>query len=207
MTAREIPNWETLYDQQSVETMPWYCVGLDPDLAQGLTEQGIVRGNVLDLGTGPGTQALALSEKGFQVTGSDIASGAIGRARVLAERRGLPISFVRDDILATQLPGGYDVVIDRGCFHVLPPEARSTYVENLCRLVRPTGVLFLKCFSDTQPGETGPYRFRPEEIAALFARGFALLGVRRSVYQGALEEFPKALFCTLRRTLAPGVGS
>ncbi len=68
MATRNLPDWETLYRDQPVETMPWFHAGLDPDLDRALKERKITRGAVLDLGTGPGTQAIALAERGFAVT-------------------------------------------------------------------------------------------------------------------------------------------
>ena len=35
MTEREFPNWEALYQEQAVETMPWFNPSLDPDVEEG----------------------------------------------------------------------------------------------------------------------------------------------------------------------------
>ncbi|OUL27294.1 hypothetical protein BV378_11760 [Nostoc sp. RF31YmG] len=59
MTEREFPNWEALYQEQAVETMPWFNPSLDPDVEEALLNLGLSNGSVLDLGTGPGTQAIA----------------------------------------------------------------------------------------------------------------------------------------------------
>ncbi|MGH2416536.1 MAG: hypothetical protein ACRDEA_23140 [Microcystaceae cyanobacterium] len=50
---RSFPNWEQLYQEQPVETMPWFHPELDRDLAQALAELHLEAGTVLDLGTGP----------------------------------------------------------------------------------------------------------------------------------------------------------
>jgi methylase of polypeptide subunit release factors len=49
--------------------MPWYNEKLDSDLEEELHRRKITNGKFLDLGTGPGTQAIWLAKKGFKVIG------------------------------------------------------------------------------------------------------------------------------------------
>jgi 2-polyprenyl-3-methyl-5-hydroxy-6-metoxy-1,4-benzoquinol methylase len=76
-----------------------------------------MQGTALDLGTGPGTQAMALAERGFQVTATDLSVTAIQKAQKQAQEKGLNVSFVQDDILNSTLDQKFDFVLDRGCFH------------------------------------------------------------------------------------------
>jgi methylase of polypeptide subunit release factors len=69
--SKDFPDWETLYKSQKVETMPWYNENLDDDLEEELNHKGISSGKILDLGTGPATQAMKLAKRGFIVIGSD----------------------------------------------------------------------------------------------------------------------------------------
>ncbi|MHB9112628.1 MAG: methyltransferase domain-containing protein [Thermoleophilia bacterium] len=64
---REESRWEQVYENQAVETLPWYYPGLDPDFSAALERYGIHGGEVLDLCTGPGTKAMALAERGFNL--------------------------------------------------------------------------------------------------------------------------------------------
>jgi 2-polyprenyl-3-methyl-5-hydroxy-6-metoxy-1,4-benzoquinol methylase len=200
MTTKVFPNWNELYGEQPVERMPWYYPELDPDLEDALATQHIETGRALDLGTGPATQALALAERGFQVTASDLSQRAIEQGRTRSTAKHLDIEFVQDDILNTVLAGPYDFVFDRGCFHVLAPEHRAAYATAVANLVKPRGYFFLKCFSDEQPGEIGPYRLTAREIESTFAVGFEIIAIARTIYHGTLAEQPKAFFCTLRRS-------
>jgi len=56
------PSWDERYQQQAVETMPWFYPELDDDLKQALDELKVHEGRALDLGTGPGTQAIQLAQ-------------------------------------------------------------------------------------------------------------------------------------------------
>lgn len=199
MAKRVFPNWREIYAQQPAETMPWYHAGLDPDLERALAARGLRAGRVLDLGTGPATQALALAERGFDVTATDVSAHAVEQGRALAAERGLRIEFLEDDVLNSRLTTAFDIVFDRGCYHVFDPELRPCYARTLAALVRPKGHFFLKCFSDEQPGEIGPYQSHPNDIEAIFRDSFEVVSIERTIYQGTLAQPPKALFCTLLR--------
>jgi methylase of polypeptide subunit release factors len=78
---KDFPDWNNLYNTQNVETMPWYNENLDSDLEEELERRKIFTGRILDLGTGPATQAIQLSKRGLEVIGSDLSEAAINKAR------------------------------------------------------------------------------------------------------------------------------
>ncbi len=199
-TQREFPDWEQLYRNQDVESMPWFNPELDLDLDEALTNLNLQTGTALDLGTGPGTQAMALAERGFEVTATDLSETAIEKALAKAKEKNLDISFRQDDILNSKLDQKFDFVLDRGCFHVLPPEQRQNYIRVVDSLIKPKGYLFLKCFSHLETREAGPYRFTPEEIQDIFSSRFNVSSVKETVYYGTLEALPRALFCVLEKS-------
>jgi 2-polyprenyl-3-methyl-5-hydroxy-6-metoxy-1,4-benzoquinol methylase len=193
------PDWDAVYQQRAIESMPWFYPELDDDLRQALDALGVREGRALDLGTGPGTQAMQLARRGFDVTATDISAAAIMLAREKVEAHGLAVTWMQDDILSTQLTGLFNLIFDRGCFHVLPPERRQEYVSTITGLLKPGAYLFLKCFSQLQPGTQGPHRFTPEQIRELFGGRLHVRSVEETVYQGTLDPLPRALFCTMRR--------
>ena len=69
---KDFPDWNKLYNTQNVETMPSYNENLDSDLEEELESRKISKGRILDLGTGPATQAQQLAKRGLKVTGSDV---------------------------------------------------------------------------------------------------------------------------------------
>src|SRR5262245_15286573 len=195
----EFPQWEELYQQREIESMPWFNPELDEDLEKALDELRLRGGSALDLGTGPGTQAIHLARRGFDVTATDISEAAIRLAREKARRQVLELTWAQDDILDRRLGRQFDLIFDRGCFHVLNPERREDYVRTVSGLLNTGGYLFLKCFSRLQPGEQGPYRFTPEQIREIFSVRLSVLSIKETVYQGTMDPLPRALFCTIRR--------
>ncbi len=196
---RGFPSWEELYQKDAIEQLPWYWPALDPDLEAALARHGLASGRFLDEGTGPGTQAIALAERGFTVTAADLSPAALAYAARKAAERGVQVRFVQDDVLSSRLTGPFDAVFDRGCFHVLAPEQRAGYVETMHGLVAPSGWLFVKTFSHHEPGERGPHRFSPEDIRRTFGGRFDVVEILDTVYQGQLDPYPRALFASLRR--------
>ncbi|MCI4371749.1 MAG: methyltransferase domain-containing protein, partial [Thermoplasmata archaeon] len=132
--------------------------------------------------------------------GTDISPSAIKKAKTAAKAAGLAIAFRVDDILRSKLePDLVHVIVDRGVFHVLPPERRPDYVDTVKRILRPKGYLLLKCFSDKEPGTYGPYRIAAKELRGYFQKTFEVVSIVDTVFHGTLEPYPKALFATFRR--------
>lgn len=192
--------WEDLYATADVASLPWYTPELDADFEKALTTHRLQGKRILDLGTGPATQAMSFASRGFEVLGTDISPSAIRKAKAAAKAAGLKIDFRVDDILKSKLGADLvDVIVDRGVFHVLPPEKRNVYVETVHRVLRPSGWLLLKCFSDKEPGTFGPYRISAKELRGYFRETFDILSVVETVFDGTLKPNPRALFATLRR--------
>jgi SAM-dependent methyltransferase len=197
-SEKDFPNWDNLYKNQNVESMPWYNKNLDSDLEEELEKRKITKGRILDLGTGPATQAIQLYKRGLQVIGSDVSEAAINRAREIYDYD--KISFIVDDILNSTIKDkSFDYVFDRGCFHVLPIRKRPVYIREINRILDYNGILFLKCFSIKEPRQEGPHRFSEYEIGQLFRNDFVIISVKDTVYQGTLDPLPKAIFVVMNK--------
>ena len=198
---KDFPNWNNLYNTQNVETMPWYNENLDSDLEEELVRGKISKGRILDLGTGPATQAIQLAKRGLKVTGSDVSEAAIRRARELYvhNNKDKEIDFIVDDILNSKIRDKmFDYVFDRGCFHVLPIDKRPVYIKEIKRILDDRGILFLKCFSIKEPRQEGPYKFSEDGIRQLFGNDFIIMSVK-DTDQGTLDPLPRALFVVMSK--------
>ncbi len=111
---------------------------------------------VLELGCGPGRNAVWLARQGCTVDALDLSQAALDWGRERADEAGVDVRFVRADVLAWEPPAGpYDLVYDSGCFHHLPPHRRLTYRGLLERAVRPGGRFGLACFATGHDGRGG----------------------------------------------------
>ena len=191
------PSWDEAYRAGRPEDLPWFTETLDADLGALLARLPRGAGRLLDLGTGLGTAAIAAADMGFFVVATDVSPRALELARARAGER--PIVFVRDDLLATSVLGAFDLVVDRGLLHVLPPARQANYVAAVRRLVRPGGFLLLKVHGADEPADHGTHRFSRADVAALFGDAFTVEHAEDTVFPGPGGRAPKALLVALAR--------
>jgi len=120
-----------------------------PELA-GLI-QGRPAGRALDLGCGTGTDAIYLASQGWQAVGVDFVPDAIATARSRAAAAESPASFAVADVTRLRqagISGGFDLVIDIGCYHAIPARLRDSYAAEVAALTMPGADLYLAGLTD-----------------------------------------------------------
>ncbi|MFC7303452.1 class I SAM-dependent methyltransferase [Streptomyces monticola] len=166
-----------------IKGVPWDIGEAQPDVV-AMEREGRFTGEVLDIGCGPGDNAVFLARQGHRVTAVDAASAAVEQARVRA--RGLDIAFAVAD--ATRLDGydgRFDSVLDSALFHTLGAEARRRYVAALHRVTRPGARLSMLCFADVPGGMPAPLSVAEKELrAVLSGAGWEIDALSVSVYSG-----------------------
>lgn len=136
---------------------PWETGRACTELQRRLTAGDIPRAEgALDLGCGSGLQTLLLAEHGLDVVGVDLSRTAIeiARERASGHPAGARVRFMAGDL--TELPGigePFDVLFDRGCYHLLRRENLVGFLAALQKLSRPGSLLFLMAFSAVEPPE------------------------------------------------------
>src|ERR1700747_2300055 len=169
-------DWEERYRTTKPADLPWNAGGPDPDLVRLVSSGRIPVGQALDIGTGPGHDAIYLIQQGFTVVAIDISPSAVHLARENASHAGLFGFFQTGDIRRIRVEDGFvSFAYDRGCFHVLSSEDRPRAVEEIARVLSRGGLFLLRVFSDKEPGEEGPHRFTRPELETLFKDKFRIL--------------------------------
>ncbi len=106
---------------------------------------------VLDAACGIGTQAIGLAQRGHQVTGTDLSSAAVARARKEAVRLGVALSTQVADLrkLTEVVSGPFDVVcvLDNALPHLEGEAEVAAALDHLAALLAPGG-LFLASVRD-----------------------------------------------------------
>ncbi|MER5202833.1 class I SAM-dependent methyltransferase [Streptomyces sp. NPDC002825] len=145
--------WDGFYADRD-KPVPFFVAKPDENLVS-YVERGLIPagGKVLDLGCGPGRNALYLAAAGFDVTAVDLSPTAIAWAEERARDTGAEgLRFVRGDAFTAALDGPYDLVYDSGCFHHLPPHRRVSYLALLDRALAPGGHFALTAFAAGEGG-------------------------------------------------------
>lgn len=117
---------------------------LDKDFSDFFDRYNIRSGEILDIGTGMGEQAVYFAERGFGVTATDVSAVALANAKELAQQKAVYVDFIADNILMTGITKTFDIVADRGCVTLIPVNLRDKYFENVYRLLKPEGWLLIK---------------------------------------------------------------
>jgi SAM-dependent methyltransferase len=67
--------------------------------------------SILDLACGPGRHSVALSRRGYGVTGVDLSPFLLKRAKQRAEAAGVDIEWIHDDMRNFKRPGAFDMCL------------------------------------------------------------------------------------------------
>lgn len=159
--------WDRFYADRDRGT-PFFVAKPDENLAAYTGPGGpITPGRALDIGCGPGRNALHLAALGHHVDAVDLSATALAWAAERADAAGPAVRgrvrLLHGDVFTLPLDGPYDLIYDSGCFHHLAPHRRISYLDLLDRHLAPGGWFGLSCFA---AGEDGMGTERPD--AALY---------------------------------------
>ncbi|GGU61109.1 methyltransferase [Streptomyces albospinus] len=178
--------WDGFYADRAKE-VPFFVAKPDENLVSYLDRGLITPGRALDLGCGPGRNALHLASRGFTVDAVDLSPAAVAWATERAREAQAEVRFHCGDafdLVRGELGGPYDLIYDSGCFHHLPPHRRISYLALLDRALAPGGHFALACFAAGDQGmgselpDTDFYRqsrldgglaYTPESLRHIFA--------------------------------------
>jgi SAM-dependent methyltransferase len=166
-----------------------------------------ISGRVLDIGCGTGDLALHLARQGCEVLGIDYLEEPVRRAREKSTGEQRVRFQVADARAFDTLQETFDAIVDCGLFHVFDDSDRVRYVEQLGKVLKPGGRLYLLCFSDREPPGKGPRRVSRAELQFSFSTGWKILSIEptrfeinpESVPMGFSEGGPHAWFARVER--------
>lgn len=159
-------DWEAAYQGRppdagvnvSFDTPP-FDIGEPQPVVVALADSGALGGEVLDIGCGPGNNAVFLVECGYRVTGIDWARAALRIARQRAQEHGVAVEFVHADATTLQgVPQRFNAVLDSALYICLSDAQRSAYAAALHRVTMPGAQLHLFCLADTDSPGIGQHQ-------------------------------------------------
>lgn len=114
-------------------------------------------GRAIDVGCGTGTNVITLAKAGWTVVGVDFAPRAIKIARQKARQAGVSAElYVKDATRLEGIRGPFDLAFDLGCFHTIPHEKRTEYLNQLDRILARNGFWLLYGFLKPGTDQAGP---------------------------------------------------
>lgn len=129
----------------SPEIVPWRVTGPNEQLIKFLEQFKLSPPmNILDLGCGTGKNSKYLSEKGFNVVGIDFSDAALRLATKLGVKSPL---IVADAAYLPFKEKVFDLVLDMGCLHSIPPSIRERVKNEILRVLEHQGTYFLRTWS------------------------------------------------------------
>lgn len=175
--------WETRY--QSGPT-PW-DTGITPPEVVDFWRSGRLSpsGLAVDVGSGSATNALYLARLGLRAVALDIAALALHRGLTRLQQREASLRsrthLIQATATAIPLPQGCaQYVLDVGCFHSLPLEARPGYANEIIEVTAPGGYYHLYAFDESEETTSGARGVGDDEVQARFAPGFEVAVIDRA---------------------------
>ena len=110
---------------------------------------GLEEDDILDLACGPGRHATALANKGFRVTGVDLSSFLLERAKNLAQAEGVKVEWIREDMRRFVRPEAFDLVLSMFTSFGYFDDRRDdiTVLQKIHQNLRPGGALVMDVMS------------------------------------------------------------
>lgn len=126
---------------------------------------------VLDLGCGPGVDTAVLANRGFDVVGLDVTPSFLRTARErladAAAGQSVDTVFVRGDMRSLPLASDtFDGIWGSGSFHHVPRAAAPATVDELRRVLRAGGHVFLSVKREPTGSEVADRHFEYYDAAA-----------------------------------------
>lgn len=156
---------------------PWDTGISPPELLKFLT--GSSPGRALDLGCGTGTNAITMTQHGWQVVGVDLSALAIRAAHRTAHHSGLEIDFRQEDVTRlASIEGPFDFALDIGCFHSLNAVGQHNYLRNLTRVLKPGGAYLIYTWLAGE-GDSSSLGLTAADISTMFEPRFEIRSFER----------------------------
>lgn len=195
-----LESWDSTYRRSR---LPGWDVGRPAGELKKAVEGGTLKpGRALVLGCGTGSSAIYLAEKGFDVTGADVAPTALTLAEQKARKAGVKVRWLVADVVAMPDLGAFDLIFDRGCYHHVRRYNAAGFVKTVCSLTREGSLFLLLAGNANEARHYGPPRVKETELCGDFAADFAFQWLREMRFEGrdpSRKGGPMAWSALLRR--------
>lgn len=181
--------------------LPWDINRPDKNLVETVDKFNINPGKALDVGCGTGDNVFWLAQKGFNVTGIDIAPEAIKMAiskskKVKQNTTFLTLDFINENIQNSN----FSFIFDRGCFHTFNKKStRKAYAKQVYNHLAKDG-LWLTLMGNYDDGrlDVGPPKRTAMEIVSATEKHFEIISLTRRRFDSN-DEIPSLIWVCLMK--------
>lgn len=124
----------------------------------------IEKGDVLDLGTGEGREAVFLAKKGFNVKAIDSSARGIHKLNQLCKIHNISVNYRVGDIAKEDYEEDYDIIVCNYVLHFLSREYINKVIEKMKRHTKKNGINVISVFTEDNDYKGFSYLFRKGEL-------------------------------------------
>jgi SAM-dependent methyltransferase len=188
--------WDTRYETGFT---PWDTGRPDPHLVRVVRDRDITPCRTLEVGCGTGTNAIWLTEQGFDVTATDLSNRAVEAARRKVEQAGATVTLIHGSFPDDFTP--YDFVFDRGCLHCLDEHSeRVAFAESAAARLSTEGLwLSIIGSTDGPPRDHGPPRRSAQEVVQAVEPHFEILTLEAGEMDANVPTVPRIWIALMRK--------
>ncbi|MEQ8171474.1 MAG: class I SAM-dependent methyltransferase [Candidatus Eremiobacterota bacterium] len=190
-----IVNWENIY--RELKGYPPWESGEEENILKTLIDEGFIKkGITLDTGCGLCTDLIYLESRGFEVTGIDISTSALEKAKLRKKIINLCVGNVLSLPFRNET---FDFINDRGCFHHIEKKSRKIYSYEVARVLKKGGTFLIRFFSEGyyKSGGSGQPLYR-KDIRNIFEQFFSFCEIND--YAGRGNKWPVEMsWCLMKK--------
>ena len=187
-------------DRYAKGDTPWDSGRPSTELLRVLDSGKLKGETALEIGCGTGLNAIELARRGFRVTAVDVVEQPLKIARSRTREAKIQVDFRVADVLKDDLGGPYDLLFDRGVYHVLRQIDLKGFQKFLGRITRPGSLWFsLSGNANEKESDKGPPVVTEEELRADLSPLFDILELREFRFDLSQEDFRPLAWAVLAR--------
>jgi SAM-dependent methyltransferase len=143
LLRKQRKHWERQFEEKRGFDFSWYTDEAPRELV-AFVDSFARRDRAVDVGCGAGVLASFLASAGFSVVGFDIAHKGVLQAKLGAAQVDAPPAFLVAAAPYFPFPARcFDLVLDRGCAHLLDETMWDDYFAEAARVLAADGHLYL----------------------------------------------------------------